>query len=74
MTNDLNYHLSYLTKLLEAPTTYGWWPQVEYRAKVLAEDPALAQLPALVRQEYERLRSASPSLKSSGQKPSCSTK
>ena len=70
----LTYHLTYLTKLLQPPMTYGWFPHVEHRAKELAEDPALAQLPALVRQEYERIRSESQSSRSSGRKQSCITK
>lgn len=57
--NDLSYHLSYLKSLLTPPTTYGWWPHVESRAKELAKDPALTELPALLTAEYERLKEIS---------------
>lgn len=67
----LNWHLSYLKSMLTPPTTYGWWPHVERRAKDLASDPELAALPALVLAEYERIRNVS---KSSGLKASSTTK
>ena len=65
----LTYHLTYLTGLLKPPTTWHWWLHVESRAKELAKDPALAELPALVRQEYERIRSELHSSRSCGPKP-----
>ena len=55
----LDWHLSYLTKLLQPPTTWHFWLHVEHRAKELAVDPDLAELPALVKAEYERLRQES---------------
>jgi non-ribosomal peptide synthetase component F len=68
--DDLTYHLTYLTGQLRPPTTWAWWPHVEHRAKELAKDPALTDLPALLLAEYEKLRNAS---KTSGQKQSCIT-
>lgn len=55
-------HLAHLFQLMAAPFTYHWWAYVKARAAKLAErDPECAQLPAMVEQEYKRLRSLSTS-------------
>ena len=50
-------HLAHLLRLMAPPLTNGWWPHVLHRAEELAaEDEELAELPALVRAERERIR------------------
>lgn len=46
-----------MTALLQPPWTWHWWPYVkDTAAKMAADDPALAQLPAMVEAEYRRLQ------------------
>ena len=52
----LEQHRAHLFSLLSPPTTWHWWLHVQHRAKELAGDPELAQLPAMVEAEFERLR------------------
>jgi len=52
----LEQHRAHLFNLLSPPTTWHWWPHVEHRAAQLAADSELAQLPEMVKSEFERLR------------------
>ncbi|MGJ7529836.1 hypothetical protein [Variovorax sp. GB1P17] len=54
MTPEQN--LAHLVRLIQPPTTNGWWEYVKARAAELAaQDSACAGLPALVKAERDRI-------------------
>ena len=57
MTPD--QHLAWLLHLMSPPTTNGWWDFVKARAdEIAAENPDCVELPRLVREEHQRIKSA----------------
>lgn len=52
-------HLAHLVRLIQPPTTNGWWEHVKTRAAELAaQDKACADLPTLVKAERDRIAAA----------------